>query len=195
MRGPVFVPHQALHMSQKLWLCCHCWHLKDNLLWDYTDSTPEAVWLFFLLHFSSKRENTTPKMAFLFSLFLLFFLSLRLKQRSTSQFTFTIHSLHHGVHSGWNRSRLLVHRMGLAETQWAFTIKNSAQAPNFYLFFFCGVILHCVSVKLTVLCWNPVTSSNSSEVQELYIFFFHLIFLFLAVFPASQESLPATHYN
>lgn len=34
-----------LHTRNKLRLCWACWHLKDSLLWDYTGSSPEAVWL------------------------------------------------------------------------------------------------------------------------------------------------------
>lgn len=65
-----------LRTSYKLRLCWDCWHLKDSLLWDYTGSSPEAVWLSSVFASPVKGWNIILKcfLCFLSFFFLVYFL-------------------------------------------------------------------------------------------------------------------------
>lgn len=127
-----------LHTSNKLRLCCHCWHLKDSLLWDYMGSTPEAVWLFFFLCSLHQQKGKNIIVRYCFFHFFWAKLNISICCNNSQP------SLH-SVHAGWDRSQPSVHQMGLAGIQWAFTITHSAPLNDFC----------CELIFLSAKCqWN-----------------------------------------
>lgn len=178
----------TLHTSTKLRLCCHCWHPKDSLLWDYGLNAWGCVAFFSVFASPAKRENIILRYCFIFLAQIVCW-----EQNSTSQFTkkkqfWTITA----KHAYWLRQ---ITTAGSSNEISGYTAcihhhTYSSITESFLL----GVDFFLQSLWHLLCCVGICRCTKWSSGSHSVTFYFssHIIFLFLAVFPASKDMLASS---